>query len=119
MHILGIANGSQGGNSEILLKAALRAATTANSSISTSWIHAPSVSIPRNPKPLSGAQDISLGVNSDLHSANGNVHYDIPDDRASVLNAILDADALIFATAVYSHQPAGFLKAVVDRIMGP
>ena len=42
-----------------------------------------------------------------------------PDDRAAVFNAILDADALVFATPVYSRQPAGTLKAVIDRILGP
>lgn len=34
-------------------------------------------------------------------------------------DAILDADAIIFGSAVYSHQPPGALKAVIDTILGP
>lgn len=118
MQILGIANGTQDGNSEILLKAALTAATELDHSITTRWIHAPSVSIPRNPKPLKGSLDVSHGLNEGLQA--GETTTDpIPDDRRAVLDAILDADALIISTPVYSHSPAGFLKAVVDRILGP
>ena len=36
-----------------------------------------------------------------------------------MLDAILDADGLIIATPIYSHQPAGALKAVLDSILGP
>jgi len=43
MHILGLVNGSIGGNSEILLKATLLSTKHANPSITTSWIHVPSV----------------------------------------------------------------------------
>ncbi|KAJ9657936.1 hypothetical protein H2198_004019 [Neophaeococcomyces mojaviensis] len=117
MHILGIANGTPNGNSEVLLKAALSAAVEYNSSTTVSWIHAPSVSIPRNPKPLEGTQDVSQGANEAFVS--GKPTENVPDDRRAILNAILDADALIFATPVYSHAPAGFLKAMVDRILGP
>ncbi|KAH8752976.1 hypothetical protein F5883DRAFT_432853 [Diaporthe sp. PMI_573] len=31
----------------------------------------------------------------------------------------MDADALIIATPIYSHQPAGSLKALQDAILGP
>lgn len=117
MHILGIANGSIGGNSEVLLKAALTAATEFDSSITISWIHAPSVSIPLNPKPLEGMQDVSQGFNEGMLA--GETNRDIPDDRRAILNAILDADGLVFATPTYSHAPAGMLKAVLDRILGP
>lgn len=120
MRLLGIANGTPGGNSEILLKAALTAATKIDSSISTSWIHAPSVTIPPNPTPLQGSMDISLGTNKWIEaSQTESSRSPIPDDRMAVLNAVLDADAIIIATPVYSHQPAGTLKALVDRIMGP
>lgn len=116
MHILGIANGTLGGNSEILLKAALTAIN--DSSVTTSWIHAPSVSIPCNPKPLDGVQDVSDGANASMFAGqNSSTH--VPDDRRAVLNAILDADGIIISTPVYSHTPAGFLKAVIDRILGP
>ncbi|KAI9928854.1 hypothetical protein ASPWEDRAFT_36662 [Aspergillus wentii DTO 134E9] len=118
MHILGIANGSLDGNSEILLKAALTAAVKFNTSITTSWIHAPSVRVPNNPKPLSGSQDVSAGTNAAFQSAESGTG-DSLDDRAAVLNAILNADALILSSPIYSHQPAGTLKTLVDRILGP
>ena len=121
MHILGLANGSSGGHSEILLKAAVTSAQEANPSITTSWIHIPSVSVPLGLEPLKGLQDVS-GGNIPLMKGQANgfpQHNTRTDDRRAVLDAILNADALIFATPVYSHQPAGTLKAVIDRIMGP
>ena len=118
MHILGIANGNIDGNSEILLKAALTAATSSDSSITTSWIHAPSVSIPRNPKPLEGTQDVSQGFNEAFKTGQG-TDQEVADDRRAVLDAFLDADGIIFVTPTYSHAPAGFLKAMTDRILGP
>lgn len=123
MHILGLVNGSIGGNSEILLKAALSAAQEASPSITTSWIHVPSVSFPPNPKALENAPDISLGTiasNSQGGSSSGdNAAQPVRDDRLTVFNAILDADAIIFSTAVYSHQPPGALKALLDTLLGP
>lgn len=102
------------------MKAALRAATATDKSntLSTSWIHAPSVTIPPNPKPLEGSIDISKGTMESMKGAKTEQHV-IPDDRLAVLDAILDADALILSTPVYSHAPAGMLKALIDRIMGP
>lgn len=118
MHILGLANGTIDGNSEILLKAALQAAQNTSKSITTSWIHVPSVSVPRNPKPLKGAQDVSMGTIGQTGVEGGDTTT-VADDRADVLDSILAADALIFATPIYSHQPAGTLKVLVDRILGP
>jgi multimeric flavodoxin WrbA len=74
--------------------------------------------IPRNPKPLKSAADISLGSVATMKTGIS-IPEDLVDDRGAILDAILDADALIFATPVYSHQPPGFLKAVTDRILGP
>ncbi|KAI8936574.1 hypothetical protein NX059_006974 [Plenodomus lindquistii] len=124
MHILGLANGSKGGNSEILLKAALLSAQQQDPSITTSWIHVPSVSFPRNPAPLENAPDISVGTNaSNNHRGDNENDADkkdaVIDDRPTIFNAILDADALVFSTAVYSHQPAGPLKALLDTLLGP
>jgi multimeric flavodoxin WrbA len=78
----------------------------------------PSVLIPRNPPPLRASADISLG-NVDSFKTGVPPQEISGDDRRAVLDAILDADALIFATPIYSHQPPGFLKAVTDRILGP
>ncbi|KAF2622157.1 flavo protein [Macroventuria anomochaeta] len=120
MHILGLANGSIGGNSTILLKAALQSAKTSHPSTTTSWIHIPSLSYPPNAGPLSHAQDVSMGANAgnnvDGSSASLNT---VIDDRRALYESIMDADALIFSTAVYSHQAAGWLKAVLDKVLGP
>lgn len=124
MHILGLCNGSIHGNSEILLKAALQAAAAHDPSISTSWIHVPSVVIPRNPKPLREEPDIvpnrSHEYSSNRGSGTSPAGQSIDaDDREAVFEAIMDADALIIATPIYSHQPAGSLKALQDAILGP
>jgi multimeric flavodoxin WrbA len=113
MHILGLANGAPSGNSEILLKAALTAATESNSSITASWIHVLSISIPTNPAPLHSPVGFDLASKSNITS------NDAPDDRAAVREAILDADAIIVSTPTYSHQPLGTLKLLMDRIGGP
>jgi multimeric flavodoxin WrbA len=115
MHILGLSNGSIEGNSEILLKASLQAAQSANPSLTTSFIHVPSVSIPRNAPPVNDGSNFVSGL---MNTKYGEKQA-VPDDRAAVLDAILGADALIFATPVYSHQPAGTLKAMTDSILGP
>ncbi|KAL1894048.1 hypothetical protein Sste5346_006190 [Sporothrix stenoceras] len=117
MHILGLSNGSVHGNSEILLKAALSAALAKDSQITVSWIHMPSVVIPRNPKPLRA--DASIIPNGDTDPHKIGVNPTKIDDRAAVLNAIMDADAFIVATPVYSHQPPGTLKELADYILGP
>ncbi|KAI5266798.1 flavoprotein [Aureobasidium subglaciale] len=113
MHILGLANGTPSGNSEILLKAALTAATEIDSTLTTSWIHVPSISIPTNPVPLDSPVGFDLA--SKLNVASNNA----PDDRAAVREAILDADAILVSTPTYSHQPLGTLKLLMDRIGGP
>lgn len=124
MHILGLCNGSIHGNSEILLKAALLAAVEHDPSLTVSWIHVPSVVIPRNPKPLRDEPDI-IPNRSHEHTSNNDSaatpaaqRADI-DDREAVFEAIMEADALIIATPIYSHQPAGSLKALQDAILGP
>ncbi|KAI1495388.1 flavoprotein [Biscogniauxia mediterranea] len=122
MHILGLCNGSIHGNSEILLKAALEAAKEFDSSITVSWIHVPSVALPRNHKPIKSDPSIIPYRNDDEKTgkrANGNNNNIPPDDREAVFNAIMDADALIIASPVYSHAPAGTLKALADAILGP
>lgn len=119
MHILGLANGSEGGNSTILLKAALQSAKQSNPTTTTSWIHIPSLSYPPNAGPLAHAQDVSLGSNTGNNNHGSTTSTTHPDDRPALYEAIMNADALIFSTAVYSHQPAGALKAALDKILGP
>ncbi|KAJ9131780.1 Oxidoreductase [Pleurostoma richardsiae] len=116
MHILGLCNGSIHGNSEILLKAALNAAVASDPSITVSWIHVPSVVVPRNPKPLK--VDMSIIPEGDDQNHKPPRDFEI-DDRRAVLNAVVDADALIISTPVYSHQPPATLKELSDYILGP
>ncbi|CCT74219.1 uncharacterized protein FFUJ_10262 [Fusarium fujikuroi IMI 58289] len=116
MHILGLCNGSINGNSEILLKAALKAATATDSSISVSWIHVPAVVLPRQHLPFK--DDPSMIPYRDDGKQYQSSKRE-PDDRQAAFEAIMDADAIIIATPVYSHQPAGTLKALADAILGP
>ncbi|KAF5965588.1 putative nadph-dependent fmn reductase protein [Fusarium bulbicola] len=116
MQILGLCNGSVNGNSEILLKAALKAATVTDSSISVSWIRVPTVALPRQHLPFRDDPSVIP------HRNDGEEYrprYSETDDREVVFEAIMDADAIIIASPVYSHQPAGTLKALVDAILGP
>lgn len=124
MHILGLCNGSIHGNSEILLKAALLAAVEHDPSLTVSWIHVPSVVIPRNAKPL--RKEPAIIPDRSHEYQNNNKSGATPagqgaeiDDRGAVFEAIMEADALIIATPIYSHQPAGSLKALQDAILGP
>lgn len=120
MHILGLANGSIGGNSTIQLKAALQSAKQSTPGTTTSWIHVPSLSYPPNAGPLSHAQDVSMGANAGNNDhGTGSSTDNIIDDRKILYESIMDADAIIFSTAVYSHQPAGAMKAVLDKVLGP
>ena len=91
MHVLGLCNGSLRGNSEILLKVALTEVQAQDPTITTSWIHVPSLIIPPNPAPLVGTLDISMGGNKS--QMNGEKAHAVADDRRAALNAILDADA--------------------------
>ncbi|KAJ5801988.1 uncharacterized protein N7503_004438 [Penicillium pulvis] len=116
MHILGLCNGSLNGNSEILLKAALKAAINEDSNTTVSWMHIPSVAIPRHRQPLRVDNTIIPDRNDEGRQIQDATE---PDDREAAYNAIMDADALIIATPVYSHQPPGALKALADAILGP
>ncbi|POS75658.1 hypothetical protein DHEL01_v205945 [Diaporthe helianthi] len=112
------------GNSEILLKAGLLAAVQHDPSLTVSWIHVPSVVIPRNAKHHRAEGDI-IPDRSDEYTGNHNgvastenQRTDM-DDREAAFEAVMEADALIIATPIYSHSPAGSLKALQDAILGP
>ena len=87
-NILGLCNGSQNGNSEILLKAALKSVESSSERpTKISWVHVPSVEIPRNPMPLKNSADISLGHVQSMKA--GVLASDAPaDDRRAILDAI-------------------------------
>lgn len=56
----------------------------------------------KEPKPLEGQLDISLGTVDSMKA--GNNHDSVPDDRKAALNAILDAGAIIISTPTCSLQ---------------
>ena len=116
MHILGLACGSPNGNSEILLKAALKAAQEKVSGTTVSFIRVPDLSIPSFP--MSTTFDPSLGKAIPT-SLRGPLQGPQSDDRPRVLNRILESDALIIASPIYTRQPPGILKYFCDKTLGP
>jgi multimeric flavodoxin WrbA len=113
MQILGISCGSPNGNSEILLKTALLAATSSSPTITTSLVSLQSLSLPTHAMPN------HLGRPLGLSSTSVSTSSQIPDDRPTLVNAILLADALIISAPIYTRQPAGLLKAFTDTALGP
>jgi len=104
MHVLGISCGTANGNSEILLKMALEEIISQRPSTTYSILRISTVSIP----PFDPCDPWSQDVNSK-----------IPDDRPAALDAILEADAIIVASPIWTRQPAGHLKNFCDRALGP
>lgn len=97
---------------KIALVAAQESATT---EVTTSYIHIPSVVIPRNAS-IPNETTQSLIVRGE---DSGYATYDELDDRQAFKNAILDADAIIIASATHNRQLPGYLKVVMDQIGGP
>jgi multimeric flavodoxin WrbA len=102
MHILGISLGSPNGNSEILLKAALQSATSTSPIVTASLISLHTLSLPSAPLAKPNSSPAS--------------HL---DDRPFLLTSILDADALIISSPIYTRQPPGIWKTFTDTAMGP
>jgi putative NADPH-quinone reductase len=114
MRILGISAGTLNGNSEILLKAALQAAENARPGVTSSMVRIRYMRSPRNGKPL--PQSMVPMITTYIPGAPGS---DDPDDRPKLYEAIMEADAIIISTPVYSHLPPGNIKAFIDDILGP
>lgn len=116
MHILGLCNGAQGGNAEILLKIALTAARESAAKETTiSWTHVPSVVVPRDASNFRGTMHNPIEDESDIRDSPSNEI----DDRLAFKNAILDADAIIVTSETHNKQPPGYLKVVMDQVGGP
>ncbi|KAF4497577.1 6-hydroxy-D-nicotine oxidase [Fusarium agapanthi] len=88
MHILSLCNGSIHGNSKILLKAALKAAAATDSSISVSWIHIPSVVLPRQHLPFRHNPSMVPYRDDGKDQLSGKRE---PHDREAVFKALVDA----------------------------
>jgi len=95
-----LCTGSINDNSEILPKAALKAAAAFDPSITGFMDSRPSVAVPRNPKQLIHRTIIPSRGNEEEVNESAPVEL---DDRETVFNTIMDADALIIAIPVYSH----------------
>lgn len=113
LHILGISAGTLNGNSDILLKAALQAAERARPGVTTSTARIRYMRSPRNGRPL--PQSLVPAITTHTPGAPGT---DDPDDRARLYEAIMEADAVVISTPVYSHLPPGHIKAFMDDTLG-
>lgn len=108
MHVLGISCGTPNGNSEILLKIALKEITTQVPGTTIAILRISSVAIPT--VEVTGPWD-EVDPDTPRHVER--------DDRPAAMEAILKADALIVASPIYSREPSGYLKYFCDRTLGP
>ncbi len=89
--LLGINAGSTGGNTEIVLKEALRAAAAENADVE-----------------LVRLDDLRIETSPDA-----------PDDVWWLWDRLMEADGLIVATPIISRTVPGRLKLLMDRLLGP
>lgn len=110
MHVLGISCGTPNGNSEILLKIALQEITNRLPNTTISILRISTVSIPTfDPKdPWATKDEIASKLQEQQR-----------DDRPAAIDAIMEADALIVASPIWTRQPAGTLKYFCDKSLGP
>ena len=95
--VLGLSAGSTDGNSELLLKVALKAAEDA----------------------VLNVEMIRVG---DLHLPGGRpgtLPPGTPDDRPWLTEKLIACDALIISAPVYTRSPSAVLKLLADRAFGP
>ena len=97
MKILGLNCGSSGGNSELLLKAALMSAEEAGHE----------------------AQLVRVAALEFPAGRPGTLPPGTPDDRPWLTEVLVESDALIISSPVTSRSPSAALKLMVDRAFGP
>lgn len=97
MRVIGLACGSAGGNSEILLKSALLAAEATG--LSVEMIRVGALALPAG-RP-------------------GTLPPGVRDDRPWLVETLIDSDAVIIAAPVYTRSPPAALKLLIDRALGP
>lgn len=114
MHVLGISAGTLNGNSEMLLKAALKAVEKERAGVTTSMARIRYMQCPRNGKPME--KSLVPMITTFIPGAPGS---DDPDDRPKLYEAIMNADAIIISSPVYSHMPPGHIKSFIDDTLGP
>ncbi|KAF7541389.1 hypothetical protein G7054_g533 [Neopestalotiopsis clavispora] len=112
MKLLALSCGSPGGNTELVLLAALRAAQAADPALTIELIRINELKLgPMNiggmtPHPFSGANQ-----NKDKER--------MGDDGSFVLDHIMEADAIILGAPVFSRCASWTVKWFADHVMGP
>ncbi|HEY3775817.1 MAG TPA: NAD(P)H-dependent oxidoreductase [Solirubrobacteraceae bacterium] len=94
MKLLGVSGGAEGGSAEILLKAALMAASELGATVS--WL---------------SLDDMRISTGPTLEPAD--------DDCRWFFDQVMDADGVIYASPIYSRTSAGKLRLLTDRVFGP
>ncbi len=97
MIVLGLSAGNTGGSAEILLKQALKSAEECGATVK-----------------LVRVDDLTLTVGPDATAAS-----DSADDGDWFWNELMEADALIVSTPIYSRTIPGKLRLLGDKISGP
>ncbi len=95
--VLGLSAGSTGGNSELLLKVALKAAEDAG--LAVEMVRVGDLQLP-------GGRPGTLPPGT-------------PDDRPWLTEKLIACDALIISAPVYTRSPSAVLKLLADRAFGP
>ena len=94
MKLLGVSAGAEGGSAEILLKAALMAASARGAEVS--WL---------------SLDDMRISTGPTLAPAD--------DDCRWFFDRVMDADGVIYSSPIYSRTTAGKLRLLTDRVFGP
>ncbi len=94
MKLLGVSAGAEGGSAEILLKAALMAASQLGAEVS--WL---------------SLDDMRISTGPTLAPAD--------DDSRWFFDRVMDADGVIYSSPIYSRTTAGKLRLLTDRVFGP
>jgi flavone/flavonol reductase len=92
--LLGVSAGADGGSAEILLKAALMAASAQGAEVA--WL---------------SLDDLRISTGPTLAPAD--------DDCRWFFDRVMDADGVIYASPIYSRTSAGKLRLLTDRVFGP
>ncbi|MBQ9815717.1 MAG: flavodoxin family protein [Lachnospiraceae bacterium] len=112
--VLGIATGRRNGNSEILLKVALKACEEAGCEVSFLRLH------DYNVKPCTGCELCTkLMVKKRLNGGEGEVHCMYPwdaDDFMDIVEQVVAADGIILAAPAYHLMPPGIETVLLNRI---
>ncbi len=94
MKLLGVSAGAEGGSAEILLKAALMAASELGATVS--WL---------------SLDDMRISTGPTLAPAD--------DDCRWFFDQVMEADGVIYSSPIYSRTSAGKLRLLTDRVFGP